>query len=95
MGRDKDMNDKTMQEIINLMDKHARRLERTTRNAYDLYDVIEKFNDEEEQAGRALLNISCIIERDEYRKQLLRVCLAALDLLLSFEDLKIYVTGVE
>lgn len=89
------MNDKTMQEIINLMDKHARRLERTTRDAYELYDVIEKFNDEEEQAGRGLLNIAAIIERDEYRKQLLRVCLAALDLLISFEDLKIYVAGVE
>ncbi len=89
------MNDKTIQEIVELMDKHARRLERTTRDAYDLYDVIEKFNDEEEQAGRALLNIAAIIERDEYRKQLLRVCLAALDLLISFEDLKIYVAGVK
>ena len=89
------MNDKTIQEIVELMDKHASRLKRATRDAYDLYDVIEKFNDEEEQAGRALLNIAAIIERDEYRKQLLRVCLAALDLLISFEDLKIYVAGVE
>ena len=89
------MNDKTMQEIVDLMDKHARRLERATRDAYDMHDVIEKFNDEEEQAGRALLNTTAIIERDEYRKQLLRVCLAALDLLISFEDLKIYVAGVK
>lgn len=89
------MNDNTMQEIINLMDKHARRLENATRVAYDLYDVIENFNDEVESAGRSLAQPTAIIQRDEYRKQLLRVCLAALDLLISFEDLKIYVSGVE
>lgn len=89
------MNDNTMQEIIDLMDKHARRLERTMRDAYDQYDAIEKFNDEVESAGLSLAQPTAIVERDEYRKQLLRVCLAALDLLISFEDLKIYVAGVE